>query len=1206
MNIIGRALCIFAVRADWAAAAAATAAPKAAEDGPLDFEASSLIPQPQRSRAESDNFSRRTPVNPERMLSRTHAGKVPPKQGLRADVRAPCNNTSLQDLQKQHTALQPYEPLCRRYQSENVPRAWQRQPNGALQQRSLDTQEHNMMERRKRPLYFKKRKLIDLRNKVQPLKRPPVHDLQQGEKSEQKTFQVPLVGGQQHADKQHNVLQHREQDKPQQEQSTRPRPQPQAEKKLPLMGYQHGKQNERLESRRRLQLSGPLQQQHEGPGELHQLQGTRYRQHNKGSRGGQTVKGLLEEQVQPDLISLRKPKLQLRRIAERQRVVQNMTYVPRALQHIVQRQVFDFETAREQREDGHRKREDGKGHNEKQVQPVEAPPGSAPDVREQEQKVLWGGTGPDMQLPQRVNLSQVLIQNSAQLFFNQDKHQQRGNSTVKPNNESGGTGEYNWQQHVRGQPGRSDGEEQQREQEAQQERLQQEQQRLLDELFALGREIDKGQRLLRRYQTLRQHLQMLHLQQDQLVQQLQLVKKQGKQKEQQERMHQRQQQQNLSLVPTSEAGRATCAADNYPLFESFLQWNRLQEATTQLLALNPHIFAAGEDSAKIPAASFATPFTSAWPSIEHNSQKHNDTLLPQEQSAQRLRRETDVKGKASDAEDRREDGNVAENKSDADSASRTPTALHSLDTTHNRAPRPSEISMDHSEGASLLPAASTEDSALFASHRQYRISDTPAYGEYTSEEEGKQQKSEQQDGVRVGPVMQPVGLAGDSLARSASLARTSNREKAKRAPGTKGQRNSHRSAGATALESVNEATAVERRQRERKFRTEHPPSENQKRPATETSGDRASPHAAVYPSLSTFVLLELPTASQISAVKEEEHWGTPRETKRNCPTRRPEEKNSVMVPTPGRAIRSGSVKPDTGAVRATATARPARLCETHRAEGAEGCTNMLSCTKRNPSQEKVQRWATSAGTMEHPAEESALLREAGDSVARPTHEHDGDERLQASFGGSDSFVKTEQGADQPHPEHTRRRHTQQEKQQYEEKLHARMKHVQQQQEEVPKVRRDLEQQNEKHPKLRNISVFKKSRLQHPGTHARLQKTKSEGPPLYKKKKGVGRAAQKQHSPRPPTPRTPQKHFLCCAPEPHTLSSSSSSSACIGYQCVNGRSMKSFTKAHLQLSLCTSIRSAVVLSTSVVVLPLIRAASSASKTVAPFRSNTGAH
>lgn len=183
-------------------------------------------------------------------------------------------------------------------------------------------------------------------------------------------------------------------------------------------------------------------------------------------------------------------------------------------------------------------------------------PGQTPATQGQQQHVTWDPKEASS-LPQQVNLSQVLIQNSPQLFLNWDQPAggQQGRTTA-------GNG-YDWRKHVHNQPGRKPrGAADVKELAVQRER----QQALLIEVFALGRDIDNRQARLAEYQKARQQLQKL------LVLQLELLEQLGNLDAQQHEdgAHVKQKESSAKLA----ADEHKCSLNNFPLADSFLQVKR--------------------------------------------------------------------------------------------------------------------------------------------------------------------------------------------------------------------------------------------------------------------------------------------------------------------------------------------------------------------------------------------------------------------------------------------------------------------------------------------------------------------------------------------------------------------------------------------------------------------------------------------------------
>ncbi|CBZ53001.1 conserved hypothetical protein [Neospora caninum Liverpool] len=189
-------------------------------------------------------------------------------------------------------------------------------------------------------------------------------------------------------------------------------------------------------------------------------------------------------------------------------------------------------------------------------------------ARAQSQHVVLNGSGTGA-VPQQLNLSQVLIQNSSQFFLNweQPRGQQGGSGTSSANADQ----QYDWKKHVQHQPGRG-----RREALSKQQQIteQKQQQKLLAEVFLLGKEVDSRQQHLAEQQKLRQQLQTLVAMQLELLKQLRRLEQ-----EQQGDGHQSVSQR----VASSSSPDSACYLKDFPLADSFAQVKR----QSQLLLAAP-------------------------------------------------------------------------------------------------------------------------------------------------------------------------------------------------------------------------------------------------------------------------------------------------------------------------------------------------------------------------------------------------------------------------------------------------------------------------------------------------------------------------------------------------------------------------------------------------------------------------------------------
>nr|CEL74465.1 TPA: hypothetical protein BN1205_075860 [Toxoplasma gondii VEG] len=180
--------------------------------------------------------------------------------------------------------------------------------------------------------------------------------------------------------------------------------------------------------------------------------------------------------------------------------------------------------------------------------------GASTQTRDQIQHIVLNGPGATA-VPQQLNLSQVLIQNSSQFFLNWESP--RGQPGESGKNGANNNQQYDWKKHVHNQPrgGRVEAMSK-RQQIAEQEQ----QQKLVAEVFLLGKEIDSRQQHLAEHQVLRQRLQ------DLLALQLELLKQ----------LHRLQQEpraaqpQIISQRMTSTtSSKHSCHLKDFPLADSF-------------------------------------------------------------------------------------------------------------------------------------------------------------------------------------------------------------------------------------------------------------------------------------------------------------------------------------------------------------------------------------------------------------------------------------------------------------------------------------------------------------------------------------------------------------------------------------------------------------------------------------------------------------
>ncbi|KYK70266.1 hypothetical protein TGPRC2_258618 [Toxoplasma gondii TgCatPRC2] len=122
--------------------------------------------------------------------------------------------------------------------------------------------------------------------------------------------------------------------------------------------------------------------------------------------------------------------------------------------------------------------------------------GASTQTRDQIQHIVLNGPGATA-VPQQLNLSQVLIQNSSQFFLNWESP--RGQPGESGKNGANNNQQYDWKKHVHNQPrgGRVEAMSK-RQQIAEQEQ----QQKLVAEVFLLGKEIDSRQQHLAEHQDL--------------------------------------------------------------------------------------------------------------------------------------------------------------------------------------------------------------------------------------------------------------------------------------------------------------------------------------------------------------------------------------------------------------------------------------------------------------------------------------------------------------------------------------------------------------------------------------------------------------------------------------------------------------------------------------------------------------------------------